>query len=121
MPGAGAGAAGRGNVVCERYYVMPLETMGADILCMLMPHNVGFVPVFQHLFVRLRFCLPANALPQLSPTLFIFSRPKKYIDGTSILFYFSDSPPVQINIAYYCDLRTNALPYSSRLFYQQDL
>lgn len=28
-----------------RYYVMPADR-GADILCMLMPHNVGFVPLF---------------------------------------------------------------------------
>lgn len=32
----------------NRYYVMPLDHAGllADILCMLMPHNVGFVPIF---------------------------------------------------------------------------
>lgn len=28
-----------------RYYVMPADR-GSDILCMLMPHNVGFVPLF---------------------------------------------------------------------------
>lgn len=28
-----------------RYYVIPTDC-GSDILCMLMPHNVGFVPLF---------------------------------------------------------------------------
>lgn len=33
----------------RRYYVMPAER-GSDILCMLMPHNVGFVPLFSIYF-----------------------------------------------------------------------
>lgn len=33
------------NMRTPRYYVMPTDC-GSDILCMLMPHNVGFVPLF---------------------------------------------------------------------------
>lgn len=33
------------NMRMPRYYVMPTDC-GSDILCMLMPHNVGFVPLF---------------------------------------------------------------------------
>lgn len=48
-----------------RYYVMPADRE-SDILCMLMPHNVGFVPLFSiYLFRR---PLPRSRPPLLSRT-----------------------------------------------------
>lgn len=54
------------------YYVMPADR-GSDILCMLMPHNVGFVPLFSVYlldsspspiaFVANGVCVPRAAFP----------------------------------------------------------
>jgi len=50
------------------YYVMPVDR-GSDILCMLMPHNVGFIPLFNiYLFGSFpfsRFCCgqPHRSVP----------------------------------------------------------
>jgi len=50
----------KGSIQTPRYYyVMPVDR-GSDILCMLMPHNVGFIPLFNiYLFGSFpfsRFC-----------------------------------------------------------------
>lgn len=41
----GGKQAGYASAYAARYYVMPADRR-SDILCMLMPHNVGFVPLF---------------------------------------------------------------------------